>query len=42
MYILAISFVTEEGYYYPSDSEPLGIGMVPHLNLALGIGPGQR
>ena len=38
MYILAISFVTEEGYYYPSDSEPLGIGMVPHLNLALGSG----
>ena len=38
MYILAISFVTEEGYYYSTDSEPLGIGMVPHLNLALGSG----
>ena len=38
MYVLPISFVTEEGYYYPSESEPLGIGMVPHLNLALGSG----
>ena len=38
MYILAISFVTEEGYYYSTDSDPLGIGMVPHLNLALGSG----
>ena len=36
--VVALSFVTEEGYYQVSDSEPLGIGLVPHLNLALGAG----